>query len=78
MKSWSVAVCFELLVPLVGILTRWRAYWSEGWWWEEEKRRGAVTKRHVSFPRIVGAKPAGTFPIWNVPPLRSHSLTGKG
>jgi hypothetical protein len=36
------------------------------------KERGAVRKRHVSFPRIVGAKP-GTFPKWNVPPLRSRA-----
>jgi hypothetical protein len=35
-----------------------------------------VEERHVSFPRVVGAKP-GTFPKWNVPPFRSraaHSL----
>ncbi|KAJ7867288.1 hypothetical protein B0H13DRAFT_2004478, partial [Mycena leptocephala] len=29
-KSWSVAVCCGFLVLSVGILTRWRACWSEG------------------------------------------------
>ncbi|KAJ7884045.1 hypothetical protein B0H13DRAFT_1890116 [Mycena leptocephala] len=48
-------------------LARWQAHWSEG---GGRRKRGGVhnEQRHVSLPRLVGAKP-GTFPEWNVPPV---------